>query len=81
MGDSLSIVRTLYLLRTSLGWANPEICPLPGLGEHIHNVIEVCLAGRGIDDGLDRNTKERQSQEENKAPEDEFEKGYDGHQL
>jgi hypothetical protein len=40
------------------------------LREEAVKVVEVGLSHRRVDDGLDRYAEERQSEEENKSPED-----------
>lgn len=56
-------------------WADPIRNPLPGLGEEVEEVGEVCLASRGADDGLDGNTEKRQCEEEDEHPENEMQHG------
>ena len=53
--------------------------PQPGLGEEVEEVGEVCLAGGRVDNGLDRDAEERQCEDEDEEPEDEFQKREDGH--
>jgi hypothetical protein len=43
---------------------------LPELREEVADVIEVLLTGGRIDDGLERNTEERQREEKDEYPKD-----------
>ena len=43
--------------------------PLPALREEVANVGKVFLAGRGVDDCLNRDAKEGQSKDEDEGPE------------
>lgn len=68
----------MYLLRlytTQRGSEALEIKsePLPGLGEHLHDVGKVRLPGGRINYFLDRNAEERQGEEKDEHPENEFE--------